>query len=500
MSSYFQNFALLMQRLGSGNYGGIQGFGQTAIVHVEPDLSGYTQQAAVDNQRCYGYCSGQGNNPALLRASVASSGYSPVSAYPNTYQGFNWALLHLRDLYAPNVKLAFHVSNWATSADVSSDSSTSLNATALGQQVGSFAAQSGFSGVPAGTSSYDLVFNDVSDRDASYYKYVYNDPSRWWDRLNVKFPNFHRWESYISAAGQATGRPIMVWQVPEGNQYFATVNNTNGHYQDNRAEYIFSHIAELAQAGVIGVLFGAGNGGSTVQHDGMGDGITNPASFCTSDGLSSGQICNTHTSTVSDDDGGYLRMQGQQYYASGGYSLTGGGTPPTATPGTTATSTPVPPTATKTVVVPTATKSVVVPTATKTAVVPTATKTAVAPTATATQPTGSSGTPSFTQSTTTSPASITGGTSSTLRTTVKVTSGNLVNGLVDLEVYNASWQKIGQRFFTAQNLSAGQSASYSYVWTSPNGAGTYTVMVGVFGPNWSPNYLWNSSAGTISAH
>jgi hypothetical protein len=38
------------------------------------------------------------------------------------------------------------------------------------------------------------------------------------------------------------------------------------------------------------------------------------------------------------------------------------------------------------------------------------------------------------------------------------------------------------------------------VWTSPQGAGTYTVMVGVFGPNWSPDYYWNSSAGTITAH
>ena len=47
------------------------------------------------------------------------------------------------------------------------------------------------------------------------------------------------------------------------------------------------------------------------------------ASFCTSDGLSSGQICNNHTSTVSDDDGGYMRMEGQQYYAGGGYPLGG---------------------------------------------------------------------------------------------------------------------------------------------------------------------------------
>ncbi len=315
MSSYFQNFTLLMQRLGSGSSGGIAGFGQTAIVHVEPDLSGYAMQAVLNNASCYGYCTAQGNNPANLRASVASSGVAEVSAYPNTYQGFNWALLHLRDLYARNVQLAFHISDWATGIDIGSNTSATIDATSLGQQAGSFAAQSGISGLPAGTSSYDLLFNDVLDRDAGYYKYVYGNANVWWDRLNVGFPNFKRWESYLHAAVQAAGRSAVVWQIPEGNQYYDTENNTNGHYQDNRVEYFFAHIAELQQAGVVGLLFGAGNGGSTVHWDGNNDGVTNPAAICNSDGTSSGQICNNHTSSSTDDDGGLLRQQAAQYYS-----------------------------------------------------------------------------------------------------------------------------------------------------------------------------------------
>jgi hypothetical protein len=345
MAGYFQNFRLLMQRLGRGTYNGIAGFGKTAIVHVEPDLSGYAEQAVLDNSKCYGYCTGQGNNPAYLKAAVAASGVPDVAGFPNTYQGFNWALLHLRDLYAPNVRLAFHVSDWATGIDIGSNSSTTIDAAALGREAGSFAAQSGIAGVPSGTSSYDLLFNDVLDRDAAYYKYVYGDASRWWDRLNVTFPTFHRWESYVSAASSAAGRSVIVWQIPEGNQYFDTENNTNGHYQDNRAEYFFGHIGELAQAGIIGLLFGAGNGGSTVHYDGMNDGITNPPAICTSDGLSSGRICANHTSRVADDDGGYIRMQAQRYYAGGGYPL--GDSTPTPTP-TTPTTTPAPPTATPT--------------------------------------------------------------------------------------------------------------------------------------------------------
>src|SRR5947209_2127693 len=159
MNSYFANFRLLMQRLGSGTYGGITGFGKTAIVHVEPDLSGYAQQAVLNNGNCYGYCTAQGNNPSYLKASVAASGDADAQGYPNTYQGFNWALLHIRDTYAPSVKLAVHISDWAAGADVGSSTDPNLNATSLGQTAGSFAAQSGITGVPSGTSSYDLLFN-----------------------------------------------------------------------------------------------------------------------------------------------------------------------------------------------------------------------------------------------------------------------------------------------------------------------------------------------------
>ena len=71
---------------------------------------------------------------------------------------------------------------------------------------------------------------------------------------------------------------------------------------------------ELVHAGVIALLFGAGNGGSTVNSDGKRDGVTNPAPTCNQDGTSGEQICATHVSHVADDDGGYLRMMATAYY------------------------------------------------------------------------------------------------------------------------------------------------------------------------------------------
>jgi hypothetical protein len=308
MARYYADFALLMRRLAA--YDG------AAIVQVEPDLSGYAQQAVLDNRRCYGHCTGQGNDPALLRAAVARSGNADVAAFPDSWPGFNFALLHLRDLYAPNVKLAFHVSSWATLQDIGSSSDPRLDASALGEAAGRFAASSGVGLAPGGVSTYDLVFTDVADRDAAYYKYVFGDASRWWDRQNVSFPNFRRWEQYIAAVVRATGRPAIVWQIPVGNQYYRSENNSDGHYQDNRVEYFMAHVDELVEAGVIGLLFGAGNGGSTAIGDARGDGVSNPPPLCTSDGLSSGQICADHESALPDDDGGYLRLAAQRYYAS----------------------------------------------------------------------------------------------------------------------------------------------------------------------------------------
>lgn len=324
MKDYYQNFILLMKRMGSGTHEGIQGYGKKVIIHIEPDLTGYAHQAVLNNSQCYGYCSGQGNNPTYLKAAVSSTKISEISDLPNTFQGFNWALLKIRDTYAPNVIMAFHQNGWSTGTDINSDPSSKIDAQALGEKAADFINQSGIIGLPSDIHGYDLIFNDVLDRDAAYFKYVRNNPSYFWDRDNVLFPNFIRWEQYISSISSKTEKSIIVWQIPEGNQYFLSVNNTDGHYQDNRAEYFFSHIDELKKSGIIGLLFGAGNAGSTFHFDYKKDGITNPQSICTKDGTSGREICNNNQSQYADDDGGYIRIKALEFYR--------GSVSPTTTP------------------------------------------------------------------------------------------------------------------------------------------------------------------------
>ena len=294
MKAYYANWALLMQRIGASH--------QPVLVIVEPDLWGFMQQSVV----------GGSNNAVSVPASVASSGYGVVAGLPNTAQGFAWALLHLRDLYAPNAVLALHASNWATRIDISSNTDSSLNVGSVAQKEAQFLLSAGIKDNPGGISRWNLLSNDVADHDSG-------QSGIWWDRTNKTLPNFARYLQFISALTKDTGLHVMMWQVPIGNQYFDTENNSQGHTQGNRAEYILDHVADFAHAGIIGVLFGAGNGG-TEYNDVRNDGITNPAPISTYEC----SLCNNHQSQYADDDGGYLRIFVGQYYKNGAYPLPAG--------------------------------------------------------------------------------------------------------------------------------------------------------------------------------
>ncbi|HEY7781625.1 MAG TPA: hypothetical protein VIC85_15565 [Ktedonobacterales bacterium] len=323
MAAYYANWTLLMRAIGA--------YGKPALVIVEPDLWGYIEQVA-----------SQGNNTAAqVPASVASSGVADAAGLPDSAQGFAWALLHIRDRYAHNAILTLHASPWGTRVDIGSDKRgpAQLDVTALATQEAAFLRTCGLAGAPNGISTFDLLSSDLADHDSG-------QSGLWWDPTNRLFPNFARYLQFTRTLAIGTQRRVILWQVPAGNQYFDTENNTPGHTQDNRPEYIMGHLAAFADSGIAAVLFGPGNGG-TMPIDARHDGVTNPAPIATFQC----DRCDTHTSTYPDDDGGYLRIFVGQYYRHGALplplSLTSGS--PMATPAgvrATATLAPTSPTAT----------------------------------------------------------------------------------------------------------------------------------------------------------
>jgi hypothetical protein len=312
MAGYYADFALLMQKIAS-----VSTVTTPVIVHVEPDLWGLMQQ-------------NYGDDPRVIPASVASSGFAGLGALSNNVAGFAQALVAIRDTFAANVILAWNASLWGPNngfdpTDITFYSWDTPQVT--GARIATF-----YKGLGA---PFDMIFHDPSDADAAYKVIVRGQSSStaWW--TDSAFTNYLQ---YIGAVYQGTGLQSMLWQVPTGNTLYQSTNNTKYHYQDNRPQYFLTpgnsqHIADYLGQGVIGLLFGFG-GGTTDYMDYANDGITNPPPIC------GNPFCNpldrttfnTLVATVADDDGGFLRTAAAAYYDAGPISTSGPiSTPPPTT-------------------------------------------------------------------------------------------------------------------------------------------------------------------------
>jgi hypothetical protein len=423
MQAYYADLKLFFQRAGAFP-------DRQVVLHVEPDLWGYVQQVA------------SADNAASVAAKVGSTGVAELAGLPDSVAGLAQGIVRLRNQYAPNVLLGYHVSVWGTGVDISLSDPSDVQVDQLGNRAGAFYTSLG--------AHFDLAFGEYSDRDSGFKQAYYGQgQAAWWTA-----DDFRRFARFINRFVSTSGKRMVLWQIPLGNTKMRAVNNTWNHYQDNRVEWLLdeparTHLAEYLNAGVIGFLFGRGADGNTNAADSAGDGVTNPAAI----------NGNTQMSYNADDDGGFFHNRVAAYYQTGPMSLPGGSAPP-------ATSTPSMATATSTV-----TAGTPVPT--------------VAP-------------GGYVSSATTSPTSVSPGGTATI--SARITTGSAVTALVDVEVYSAAGVKMRQEFFDSQAFAANQSRTFSVTWSVPSGtaSGTYHVMVGLFAPGWGTLYHWNGSAGTVT--
>jgi len=203
------------------------------IFNLEPDFYGFLQNLSNSNDRPPGV---QPDNPSSYPVALNKAGY------PNNLAGFGRYMVDLIHATASNVLVAPMASTWATNSDpqaVMDDEAISM-----AQRTAAF--------IDAmGGAQADLLVVEWSDRDAG------SGLRPWWDDTDLGLPRPTRailWENALSAAAH---KRLLLWQVPVGNM---SQNNTCNHYQDNRAAYAFAHPRDLVDAGVIGVLFGGGNG------------------------------------------------------------------------------------------------------------------------------------------------------------------------------------------------------------------------------------------------
>lgn len=315
MTAYYNDLKLFFQRAGAFP-------SQRVVLHVEPDFWGYMQQLSSND------------NAATVSAKVSETALPELAGLPSTVSGFARAVVKLRDTYAPNVILGYHLSVWGTNVDIALQNPSDPAVDALAVRAAAFYTSLG--------ANFDIVFAEFSDRDSGYYQIVVGDQGRaWWDA-----EDFRRSARFLGGFSTAAAKRIVLWQIPMGNLSMRAQNNTWGHYQDNRSEWLLNdptraHLTTYRDAGVVAFLFGGGAGGTSCACDGQGDGVTNPAPIGGNTVVSqlgapgtapsystAGGTPTLTTPYAADDDGGFLRWRAWQYYHDGTIVLPGAGTPP----------------------------------------------------------------------------------------------------------------------------------------------------------------------------
>ena len=317
MTAYYNDLKLFFQKAGAFP-------AQKVVLHVEPDLWGYMEQRSV------------GGDARTVSAKVSETGLPELAALPSNMSGFAQAVTKLRDAYAPNVFVGYHISVWGTGTDIALSKPPDATVIALAAQAAAF-----YNSLAA---NFTIAFAEFSDRDSGFYQYVNGDGgASWWGS-----EDFRRNTLFLSGFSAAAGKRIVMWQIPLGNTKMMAVNNTTGHYQDNRPEWLLddptrAHLAAYRDAGVVAFLFGGGAAGTTCACDADNDGVMNPAPIngntlasqlaalgSTPVQVTVGTTPTLETPYAADDDGGFFRWQAWQYYQTGTMSLSPGASAPAA--------------------------------------------------------------------------------------------------------------------------------------------------------------------------
>jgi hypothetical protein len=212
MVAYWADWSLLLRSVAAA------ASRHLVVIQVEPDLWGYLEQA---------------HATALA-------------------QSFARRLVALRNRLAPGVLLAWHLSVWGTNEDPTYSKPSLAHIDQLAAQSAAFYESLG--------TKFDLVFNDVTDRDAGFYRVIEGNPHTAWGPAD-----FRRHDAYIAGFTRRTHTSVVLWQLPLGN---TTLNNTWDHFRDNHVQWWLgdrsgAHLRATSASGVIGLLFGGGADGTT---------------------------------------------------------------------------------------------------------------------------------------------------------------------------------------------------------------------------------------------
>jgi hypothetical protein len=176
-----------------------------------------------------------------LPAQVTGANPKDCGSQENSVAGLARCLIAMTRKYAPNAGMGLHLTCWDWSSNMQGC-------------VKDYA--------DLGAKNADFLVADVSDRDAGWYALPAHGGSNafWTDQ---KAAAYLKW---CKTMAESTGKPVVLWQIPLGNM---AQNNTNKHYKDDKVDWFFAHMDQVANAHVAALLFSAGQEEqTTIETDG----------------------------------------------------------------------------------------------------------------------------------------------------------------------------------------------------------------------------------------
>jgi hypothetical protein len=206
LTRYMDDYRFFLQKIG----------GTRGMIDIEPDFWGYVR--AINS------------NPHLVPAKVAEANPTDCGGHENSAAGLARCLIEMAHKYAPASAAGLHLTCWDWQTNP--------------QTCGGY-----YLALGGGTA--DLLVSDVSDRDAGWYALPANGgrDAFWNEQRGATALAFYK------LVTTTVGKPLVLWQIPVGNM---AQNNTLNHYQDDKVDYFFSHMAQVADAHIVGLLFGPG--------------------------------------------------------------------------------------------------------------------------------------------------------------------------------------------------------------------------------------------------
>jgi hypothetical protein len=221
MTKYWRGVRTMFQHLAGVNV--------PAIVHIEPDLWGYTQQ--------------RGDDPAAVPMRVGAH-VPECTDLPNNAAGFGKCIVRLSRRISPKVVIGLSASTFGATTNGVPDP----------VRVANYLNK-------VGGADADITVVETLDRDVGCFE-VGTDPNC--KRTGVKYWTDTQFREHIAWAKtirSITGKPLLWWQMPLGVP--STSPGYAGRYRDNRVRYMFDKPWEFAGAGGIGAVFGTGAGNQT---------------------------------------------------------------------------------------------------------------------------------------------------------------------------------------------------------------------------------------------